>query len=88
MQIDKAPQLASALRGRRGPVHDATRVAWPWVCSEGVLEPARTTTNGFDCDRGAPLYWGERKPVELSQDLLFCVDAKFVVDFSPGSAMV
>ena len=48
-------------------------------------EPARTPPNIFDCDRGAPLYWGERKPTELWQDLLFCVDAKFVVDFSPGS---
>ena len=48
-------------------------------------EPARTPPNIFDCDRGAPLYWGERQPTDLWQDLLFCVDAKFVVDFSPGS---
>ena len=48
-------------------------------------DPARTKPNIFECDRGLPLYWGERKPVELWSDLFFCVDAKFVVDFSPGS---
>jgi len=47
--------------------------------------PAQTKPNIFDCDRGLPLYWGERKPVPLWVDLFFCVDAKMVIDFSPGS---
>ena len=32
-----------------------------------------------------PLYWQERKPVELWEDLLLSLDAKMVVDLSPGS---
>jgi len=51
----------------------------------GGREPAQTASSIFDCDRGLPLYWGERKPVDLWSDLFFCVDAKMVVDFSPGS---
>ena len=32
-----------------------------------------------------PLYWQERKPVELWEDLLLSIDAKMVVDLTPGS---
>ena len=55
---------------------------------KGILgrDPATTKSTIFECDRGVPLYyWGERKPALLWSDLFFCVDAKFVVDFSPGS---
>jgi hypothetical protein len=42
-------------------------------------------TKIFDAERGMPLYWAERKPVALWQDLLLCLDASMVVDLSPGS---
>ena len=42
----------------------------------------------FDADRGLPLYWAERKPVELWEDILWSLDAQVVVDLSPGSASV
>ena len=42
-------------------------------------------TKIFDADRGMPLYWQERKPVDLWEDLLASIDAKMVVDLSPGS---
>ena len=43
------------------------------------------TRKGFDCDRGLPLYWAERKPVAFWEDILWSLDAQFVVDLSPGS---
>ena len=42
----------------------------------------------FDTDRGMPLYWGERKPVEFWEDILWSLDAEHVVDVSPGSGSV
>ena len=42
----------------------------------------------FDSDRGMPLYWAERKPVEFWEDMLWSVDAQMVVDLSPGSGSV
>jgi len=42
----------------------------------------------FDADPGLPLYWAERKPVELWEDILWSLDAQVVVDLSPGSAAV
>ena len=42
----------------------------------------------WDAARGTPLYWSERKPVALWEDLLFCLDANMVVDLSPGSGSV
>ena len=39
----------------------------------------------FDTDRGVPLYWAERKPVEFWEDILWSLDAAAVVDLSPGS---
>ena len=42
----------------------------------------------FDADQGLPLYWAERKPVELWEDILWSLDAQVVVDMSPGSASV
>lgn len=47
--------------------------------------PAVPPTKVFDADRGMPLYWQERKPVELWEDLLLSIDAKMVIDLSPGS---
>lgn len=47
--------------------------------------PAVPPTKIFDADRGMPLYWQERKPVDLWEDLLASIDAKMVVDLSPGS---
>ena len=35
-----------------------------------------------------PLFWTERKPVSFWNDILFCLDAKMVVDMSPGSGVV
>ena len=46
---------------------------------------AARPTKIFDADRGMPLYWQERKPVELWEDPLWSLDAKMVVDLSPGS---
>ena len=34
-----------------------------------------------------PLFWSERKPIDLWIDLLFCLDAKMVVDLSLGSGV-
>jgi len=45
-------------------------------------------TKIFDADRGMPLYWAERKPVEFWEDILWCLDAHQVVDLSPGSGSV
>ena len=45
-------------------------------------------SNMWDAARGTPLYWSERKPVALWEDLLFCLDANMVVDLSPGSGSV
>jgi len=45
-------------------------------------------TKIFDTDRGMPLYWAERKPVEFWQDILWSLDAQQVVDLSPGSGSV
>ena len=42
----------------------------------------------FDTDRGLPLYWAERKPVEFWEYILWSLDAHVVVDLSPGSASV
>ena len=39
----------------------------------------------FDADRGLPLYWAERKPVEFWEDILWSLDAAMVVDLTPGS---
>ena len=47
--------------------------------------PTEPATKIFDADRGMPLYWQERKPVDLWADLLSSLDAKLVVDLSPGS---
>ena len=47
--------------------------------------PAVPPAKIFDADRGMPLYWQERKPVDLWEDLLLSLDAKMVVDLSPGS---
>ena len=50
-----------------------------------VPVPARGV---FDPERGLPLYWAERKPVELWEDILWSLDAQVVVDWSPASASV
>ena len=42
----------------------------------------------FDTDRGMPLYWAERKPVTFWEDILWAIDARQVVDLSPGSGSV
>lgn len=55
------------------------------VCPESVAEPPAKM---WDSARGTPLYWAERKPVALWEDLLYCLDAGVVVDLSPGSGSV
>jgi len=52
---------------------------------ESITEPP---AKRWDSSRGTPLYWSERKPVALWEDLLFCLDASMVVDLSPGSGSV
>ena len=42
----------------------------------------------FDTDRGMPLYWAERKSVMFWQDILWAIDARQVIDLSPGSGSV
>jgi hypothetical protein len=42
-------------------------------------------TKIFDADQGVPLYWQERKTVEFWRRLFRDLDAKLVVDLSPGS---
>ena len=39
----------------------------------------------FKTDHGVPLFWQEKKPVMLWEDILVSLDAKMVVDLSPGS---
>ena len=51
------------------------------------FEPSHTLATLCDTDRGMPLFWTERKPIDLWIDLLFCLDAKMVVDLSPGSGV-
>ena len=48
-------------------------------------EPEQPPLKIFDGDRGMPLYWQERKPVEFWKDILHCLDARMVIDMSPGS---
>ena len=52
--------------------------------SEVPVPPPRI----FDADRGMPLYWAERKPVQFWEDILWAIDAQQVIDLSPGSASV
>ena len=52
--------------------------------NEVPVPPAKV----FDVDRGMPLYWAERKPVEFWEDILWSLDAHQVVDLSPGSGSV
>ena len=51
-------------------------------------EPEQPPLKVFDGDRGMPLYWQERKPVEFWKDILHCLDACMVIDMSPGSGGV
>ena len=51
-------------------------------------EAPTPTSKIFDCDRGMPLYWSERKPVEFWEDILWSLDAQQLVDLSPGSGGV
>ena len=39
----------------------------------------------YDSTHGQPLFWAERKPVELLMELIEAVDGKMIVDLSPGS---
>ena len=48
-------------------------------------EPEQPPDKIFDGGRGMPLYWQERKPVEFWKDILHCLDARTVIDMSPGS---
>ena len=41
--------------------------------------------NVVRADHGVPLFWQEKKPVMLWEDILTSLDAKMVVDLSPGS---
>jgi hypothetical protein len=41
--------------------------------------------NVYDCSCGMPLFWAERKPVAFWSQLLMDLDAKCIVDLSPGS---
>ena len=50
--------------------------------------PEQPPLKVFDGDRGMPLYWQERKPVEFWKDILHCLDACMVIDMSPGSGSV
>ena len=72
--------------------------SWVIACSESYVEASSLTpyTNEvpvppakvFDVDRGMPLYWAERKPMELWEDILWSLDARQVVDLLPGSGSV
>ena len=82
-----APPARTSTYERMPPAHWDSLTLISYEEKKAMLgrDPAKTKPNIFECDRGCPLYWGERKPVQLRFDLFFCVDAKFVVDFSPGS---
>ena len=69
-------------------VKDKARAMDIKVTDEGDLVKAvpRPPAKLFDTDRGLPLYWNERKPVEFWEDILWAIDASSVVDLSPGSA--
>ena len=42
----------------------------------------------FRADHGVPVYWQEKKPPGFWEDILEMLDAKMVVDLSPGSGAV
>ena len=42
----------------------------------------------FRADHGVPVYWQEKKPLGFWEDILEMLDAKMVVDLSPGSGAV
>ena len=44
--------------------------------------------NVWRADQGVPIFWQEKKPVEFWEDIINKVDAKMVVDLSPGSGSV
>ena len=46
--------------------------------------PARV----FRADHGVPVFWQEKKPAEFWEDIVVMLDAKMVVDLSPGSGAV
>ena len=52
------------------------------------VEPSQPLTKLYDSDGGVPLFWTERTPVSFWNDILFCLDAKMVVDMSLGSGVV
>ena len=54
----------------------------------GVSTPIAQLTPPGGAERGVPLYWQEKKPVDWWEDLLVSLDAKMVVDMSPGSGSV
>ena len=44
--------------------------------------------NVWRAEHGVPVFWQEKKPVEFWEDIIEKVDAKLVVDLSPGSGSV
>ena len=44
--------------------------------------------NVWQAEHGVPVFWQEKKPVEFWEDIIEKVDAKMVVDLSPGSGSV
>ena len=44
--------------------------------------------NVWRAEHGVPVFWQEKKPVEFWEDIIEKVDAKMVVDLSPGSGSV
>jgi len=53
------------------------------------LEPSLPPTKMYDSlDGTMPVLWTERKPVTFWNEIIFCLDAKLVVDMSLGSGVV
>ena len=76
---DGLPQIAVA---------DKLRVLAPCLNAGADQDLPKPPVRIFDCDSGMPLYWQELKPVVWWEDILHCLDAKIVVDLSPGSGSV
>ena len=56
---------------------------------EGILGPSAGKSKPrkavFDTSSGQPLFWAERKPIEFWQSLFRNLDAKVIIDCTPGS---
>ena len=66
-------QLAHDQRGRQDQ-----GIVVEWECFDA-------SPRVFCSDHGVPVFWQEKKPTAFWEDIVIMLDAKLVVDLSPGS---